>query len=90
MGSIGPHIYIYIYIYIYIFNNHNDVIKYRIRLYVKKVDRIILVRLKKLKSYLVKEKKVEILYDISCIRYGKITHIRRHSSEHHSLNIIKY
>ena len=56
----------------------------------KKVDRIILVRLKKLKSYLVKEKKVEILYDISCIRYGKITHIRRHSSEHHSLNIIEY
>ena len=49
------------YIYIYIFNNHNDVNKYRIRLYMKKVDHIILVRLKKLKSYLVKEKKVEIL-----------------------------
>ena len=65
-------------------------IKYRIRLYVKKVDLIILVRLKKLKSHLVKEKKVEILYDISYIRYRKITHIRRHSSEHHSLNIIKY
>ena len=65
-------------------------IKSKIRLYMKKVYHIILIRLKKLKSYLVKEKKVEILYDISCIRYGKITHIRRHSSEHHSLNIIEY
>jgi len=47
-----------IYIYIYI---HNDVIKSRIRLYMKKVYHIISIRLKKLKSYLVKEKKIVIV-----------------------------